>query len=118
TIWLDVHPYLSGKIDKAAHKVDWQAWNDNVAAIRAAHITNPLVATEWGAKSANTWLAAHPKGNYMKTFDARVVSQDPYWAGLTWYEMLYDKSTPNAGLFDATGNMTALGAQYVGSYKH
>lgn len=118
TIWLDVHPYLSGKIDKAQRKVDWTVWNDSIQRLRARGIDNPLAATEWGAKSAYTWQSAHTKGNYMKTFRARVLSQDAHWATALWFEMLYDRSMPNAGLFDSTGTaLTPLGMQYTAEFR-
>jgi len=113
TIWLDVHPYLSGRIEKAERKQDWTLWNDAVRAIRADGITNPLAATEWGARSSYTWQTAHPGGNYVRTFQNRVTSQEENWAAFIWFEMLYDKAMPNAGLFDPTGRLTTAGAQYV-----
>ena len=116
TIWLDVHPYLSGKIITALHKVDWTVWHDSVALIRARGIANPLVATEWGAKSAYQWTLAHPNGSYPKTFQTRVLGQDPNWGALMWYQMLYDKRTPNAGLFDVDGVLTTRGAEYVDAF--
>lgn len=115
TIWLDVHPYLAGRVQ--SHKSDWQQWNKSIAAIRADKITNPLFASEWGAKAAYLWSVDHPKGDYMTFFDAKVVSQDPAWAGLTWFELLYDRKAPNAGLFDQSGAMTAFGSQYVKAFK-
>jgi len=116
TIWLDVHPYLSGKRNPALRRIDWQIWADSIAHIRARHIANPLIATEWGAKAAYTWSLAHPRSDYMKTFGSRVLSQDSDWAGFIWFEMLYDPKAPNAGLFDASGNLTGLGTQYVKAF--
>lgn len=116
TIWLDVHPYLSGKVIKALHKVDWTVWRDSVALIRAHGISNPFVATEWGAKAAYQWTLAHPNGSYPRTFQARVLGQDPGWAGLMWYEMLYDSRTPNAGLFGIDGALAPRGAEYVDAF--
>ena len=113
TIWLDVHPYISGKIDKAQHKNDWTLWNEAVARIRADGITNPLAATEWGAKSYFTWQSSHPDGDYVKTFQNRVTTADSNWATFIWFEMLYDKAMPNAGLFDQAGELTPVGVQYV-----
>jgi hypothetical protein len=60
TIWLDVHPYLSGKKILSAGKIDFTLWRDSIANIRSDGITNPLAATEWGAKSAYIWQTAHP----------------------------------------------------------
>jgi hypothetical protein len=117
TIWLDVHPYLSGKIDGASGKTDWQLWNEEVGRLRARGIGNPLIATEWGAKAANTWLTENPGGNYIETFEANVVAKDSSWAATTWYQLLYDKKTPNAGLFDKAGtSLTTLGMQYVNEF--
>lgn len=118
TIWLDVHPYLSGKIDKTLHKIDWRVWSDSIASIRADRITNPLVGTEWGAKSAYKWSSSHPRTSYMKHFRTQVLNADPGWAGLMWFEMLYDKRFPNAGLLDANGSLTAMGNQYVAEFVH
>lgn len=116
TIWLDVHPYLSGRTTHG--NSDWQRWNDSIAKIRADKITNPLVATEWGSSAANRWMTAHPGGNYMTTFVANVVSKDPAWAGLTWFELLFDKKVPNAGLFDKSGSaLSVLGSQYTAAFK-
>jgi hypothetical protein len=111
TVWLDVHPYLSGKI--IGSQLDWKVWYDSVALIRAHGITNPLVATEWGAKAAYQWNLAHPKGSYLNFFQTHVIGQDPNWAGLMWYQMLYDRRTPNAGLFDQDGSLNARGTDYI-----
>lgn len=117
-IWLDVHPYLSGKLDNASGKTDWQLWNEEVAHLRARGISNALIATEWGAKSSYTWLTENPGGNYVKTFQSNVVSQDANWAALTWYQLLYDKKTPNAGLFGQSGtSLTTVGTQYVNEFN-
>ena len=113
TIWLDVHPYLSGKRDPVRRQTDWQIWWDSIRNIRADQITNPLIATEWGAKAAYLWSQAHPRSDYMKTFRTRVLAQDPAWAGFIWFEMLFDKAAPNAGLFDSTGALTYFGTRYV-----
>ncbi len=118
TIWLDVHPYLSGKVDPASGKTDWDLWNGEIARLRGRGIGNPLIATEWGAKASYTYLTEHPGGNYMKTFQANVVSQDANWAALTWYQLLYDKKTPNAGLFNQAGTaLTTVGSQYVNEFN-
>jgi hypothetical protein len=113
TIWLDVHPYLSDKFDNVQHKNDWTLWNEAVSRIRADGITNPLAATEWGAKSYFTWQSAHPGGNYVRTFLDRVTAQESNWATFIWFEMLYDKGMPNAGLFNRAGELTPAGVQYV-----
>ncbi len=110
-IWLDVHPYLSGAIDPKRHKVDWTLWRAAVANSRQDGITNPFVATEWGARAASQWSKAHPKGNYMTSFQNQV-AETTDWAGSTWFEMLYDSRSPNAGLFDKSGTLTVFGAQY------
>jgi hypothetical protein len=115
TIWLDVHPYLSGK-KIFPRQTDWVVWSDSVRNIRADQITNPLIATEWGAKAAYLWSTAHPRSNYMKVFNDRVVSQDPAVAGFIWFEMLYDKAALHAGLFDEAGNLTAFGGQYISAF--
>jgi len=116
TIWLDVHPYLSGITNKVRHKVDWTVWRDSVALVRADGISNPFVATEWGAKSAYQWNLAHPNASYLKAFQTRVLSKDANWGGLMWYQMLYDNRTPNAGLFDSAGNLNARGMDYVDTF--
>jgi hypothetical protein len=113
TIWLDVHPYLSGKHDAVLRQTDWQIWSNSIRNVRADGITNPLIATEWGARAAYLWTQAHPRSSYMKVFRTRVLAQDPAWAGFIWFEMLYDKAAPNAGLFDSTGSLTGFGMQYV-----
>jgi hypothetical protein len=116
-IWLDVHPFLSGKKIAATHKTDFQMWQASVANIRNDGITNPLAATEWGAKAAYTWQTAHPTGNYMAQFQNQVLSRDPNWAAAFWFEMLYDIHNPNAGLFDQNGFLTAFGNQYLGTFN-
>ena len=118
TIWLDVHPFLSGKIEGASGKTDWQLWNEDINRLRSHGISNPLIATEWGAKASYMWLTENPAGNYVKTFRSKVVSQDPNWAALTWYQLLYDTKTPNAGLFDKTGKtLTEPGRHYVDEFN-
>ena len=117
TIWLDVHPYLTGKV--AHQKSDWQRWNASIANIRADKITNPLIGTEWGDGAAFKWLIAHPGGNYMTTFESDAVSQDNAWAGLTWFELLFDRKAPQAGLFDKSGTtLTLFGSQYTAAFKN
>ncbi|HXJ03145.1 MAG TPA: hypothetical protein VNH44_18140 [Micropepsaceae bacterium] len=116
TIWLDVHPFLRGRKIPGYRQTDWDGWNSSVGNLRAHGVSNPLFATEWGAKAGYRWSLAHPHGNYMSTFQARVLAQDPGWAGFLWFEMLYDKDIPHAGLFDASGGLTPLGNQYVSEF--
>jgi hypothetical protein len=116
-IWLDVHPYLSGKKIVGTGKTDFQLWRASIARIRADGITNPLAATEWGAKVAYLWQTAHPAGNYMTKFRSEVLSQDPNWAAAFWFEMLYDIKAPNVGLFDQDGQLTLFGSQYIASFR-
>jgi hypothetical protein len=116
TIWLDVHPYLSGKIYTPLRQVDWRVWDDSVVQIRAHQITNAFIATEWGARAAYLWSLSHPNGNYMRVFRSRMLAADPNWAGFVWFEMLYDSSAPRAGLFDANGALTGPGEQYVNTF--
>lgn len=118
TIWLDVHPYLTGKIDASTGKIDWQLWSDSIANIRADKITNPLIATEWGDGAAYRWSVGHPSGNYIATFNAEALSKDKAWAGLTWFELLFDRRLPQSGLFDKSGTMLSpVGSQYVAAFK-
>jgi hypothetical protein len=116
TIWLDVHPYLASKRIPPLQLPDWQAFADSVRAIRADRITNPLIATEWGAKAAYVFTLGHPHSNYMRVFRTRMLGTDPKWAGFIWFEMLYDRNNPNAGLFDAAGNLTGFGNQYIAEF--
>ena len=118
TIWLDVHPYLSGKTVAGTQKTDFQLWRSAVTAIRKDGISNPLAATEWGAKAAHNWQLAHPAGNYMTEFQKQVLSQDDNWAAAFWFEMLYDIKAPNAGLFDKSGAMTEFGEQYTDAFRN
>lgn len=119
TIWIDVHPYLTGATVIPPSTTDWTAWNNTVAAIRAAGITNPLVGSEWGSAFGYNWDVAHPGSNYITTFESAVVPRGSSWGGLMWYELLYDGSTPNAGLFALNGTtLTTVGKQYVAAFKH
>jgi hypothetical protein len=119
TIWLDVHPYLNGDEIHGTHQQDWSYWNQEIAAIRADKIDNRLIATEWGGGIAYKWMIAHPHGNYFDTFDEKVDTAGPDWAGLLWFDLLYDVHFRNASLFDPTGTqLTPLGEQYVAAYKH
>jgi hypothetical protein len=115
TIWLDVHLFLRGR-RIGNGQTDWDAWNASVRTLRGRGVSNPLIATEWGAKAGYVWSLAHPHASYMKTFQSRVLAQDARWAAFTWFEMLHDKKNPNAGLFDAAGNLTGLGNQYVSEF--
>jgi hypothetical protein len=115
SIWLDVHPYLIGK--KNGRDTDWQMWNKAVANIRADTIGNPLFATEWGGTAAMHWTQLHPAGNYIKTFNATILSSDSSWAGAVWYTMFNSGDNGNYGLFNATGTMlTPYGVQYTRSF--
>jgi hypothetical protein len=118
TIWLDVHPYLSGRRIAGTHKTDFQLWQVSIANIRKAGILNPLAATEWGAKAAYTWQTAHPTGDYMMKFRSEVLSQDPNWAAAFWFEMLYDIKSSNAGLYDKDNQLTPFGAQYIDAFRN
>lgn len=116
TIWLDVHPYLNGKRVGGTTKTDFQLWQTSVANIRNDGITNPLAATEWGAKAAYIWQTAHPGKDYMAEFQNDVLSQDPHWAAAFWFEMMYDTKAPNAGLYDKSDLLTAVGARYIDNF--
>lgn len=116
-VWLDVHPFLSGKKIAKTRKNDFQLWQTTVANIRKAGIANSLVATEWGAKSAYLWQSAHPGKDYMAQFQKDVLSQDPKWAGAFWFEMLYDIKAPNAGLYNKSDELTAFGVQYLKYFR-
>ncbi|HWU57012.1 MAG TPA: hypothetical protein VN175_15990 [Rhizomicrobium sp.] len=118
TIWLDVHPYLSGRKIVGTRKTDFQLWQASIANIRNAGITNPLAATEWGAKAAYIWQTAHPTGDYMTKFQSEVLAQDPNWAAAFWFEMLYDIKAPNAGLYDKDNQLTAFGVQYIDAFRN
>ena len=116
TVWLDVHPYLSGHKIAKAHKLDFTLWRSSIANMRSDGITNPLAATEWGAKAAFIWQTAHPAGDYMTKFQNEVLSRDPGWATALWYEMLYDRRAPNAGLYDKSDALTAFGTRYLAAF--
>lgn len=118
TIWLDVHPFLNGKIVPWTHKSDFQLWRITVANIRKDGITNPPAATEWGAKSAYVWQTAHPGQDYMTYFQSQVLAQDPGWAAAFWFEMLYDRKAPNVGLYDQNDLLTSFGAQYIDAFRN
>jgi hypothetical protein len=118
TIWLDVHPYLRGKKSGKPARTDWQIWRAAVTAMRQDGISNPLVATEWGAKSAVLWENVHPGGSYMVAFTQEVLSRDKGWAGAMWYQMLYDKRTPNAGLYNKSDMLTDFGVDYLQAFRN
>jgi hypothetical protein len=117
-IWLDVHPFLNGKKVGKTKKTDFQLWQASVDNIRKHGITNPLIATEWGAKAAYVWQTAHPGKSYMKEFQEEVLSQDPDWAGAFWFEMLYDVKAPNAGLYNKSDELTLFGSQYLETFRN
>ena len=116
TIWLDVHPYMSGRKILSARKIDFTLWRNSVANMRSDGITNLLAATEWGAKAAHLWQTAHPTSDYMIKFRNDVLARDPNWAAAMWYEMLYDRRSPNAGLYDKSDALTAFGSQYLAAF--
>ncbi|HWC62107.1 MAG TPA: cellulase family glycosylhydrolase [Rhizomicrobium sp.] len=116
TIWLDVHPYLTGNLVAGTGKNDIQLWQDAVANIRQDGISNPLFASEWGAWAAHKWSLKHRKGDYLDMFKSQIFGRDPNWAGGTWFELLHDARVPNAGLFDKYGALTPLGALYIGDF--
>lgn len=115
TILIDVHPYLSGQ-SFGGHP-DWTLWNENIAAIREDGIANLLIATEWGGSAAVKWWTAHPSGNYISTFNAKVMSPDQNWAGLAWFELLASGVHYHAGLLDTTGDLTTFGSEYLAAFK-
>jgi hypothetical protein len=116
-IWLDVHPYLSGKTIPGTHKTDFQLWRTSVANMRRDGITNPLIATEWGAKAAYIWQSPHPTADYMEKFKTEVLSKDSNWAAAFWFEMLYDRKAPNAGLYDKSDSLTVIGSRYLAAFR-
>jgi len=115
-IWLDVHPYISGVYSPTVSN-GWIKWGKQIAYIRAHGVSNKLVATEWGASAANKWLRQVPGGNYPQEFDNRIIAPDPSWAGLMWFEALYDTNIPNMGLFDPSGTvLTPIGQDYADEF--
>jgi len=110
TIWVDLHPYLNRNWDKLERAI---------TKIRADQITNPLIASEWGAGAAYKWSLDNPGSDYVSTFDALVLSRNGPWAGSMWFELLYEKKFPHTTLFDKTGqNLTIFGTQYIGAVRH
>jgi hypothetical protein len=118
TIWLDVHPFLNGKRVPRTNKTDFQLWPVSIANIRQYGISHPLAATEWGARAAYLWQTAHPTKDYMAEFQKDVLSQDPNWAAAFWFEMLYDRHAPNAGLYDQSNQLTFFGSQYLADFHN
>lgn len=109
TIWIDVHPYVNKNFER---------WELAISKIRADQITNPLIATEWGAGAAYKWSLANPGGNYIAALDGRVLSAHSPWAGSMWFELLYEKNFPHSSLFDVTGSVpTVFGSQYIAAFK-
>jgi hypothetical protein len=53
----------------------------------------------------------------MTAFKALVLSKDPNWAAAMWFEMLYDRKAPNAGLFDMGNVLTPFGSQYIDAFR-
>jgi len=119
TIWLDVHPYLTGKTIPFEHETDFQLWNDNIAAIRADNITNPLIATEWGGPAAAKFQIANPARDYVTTFKNKVIDTDKNWAALSWFPWKSDNKNNASGLLDQTGTeLTTLGTEYIAVFKN
>ena len=115
-IWLDVHPYISAPYAPATGNA-WIKWASQIAYIRKHGVSNKLVATEWGGPAANKWLRQVPGGNYPQEFNTRIIAPDSSWAGLMWFEALYDTNIPNMGLFDPGGTALApLGQDYAGVF--
>jgi hypothetical protein len=115
TIWLDVHPFISGVYSPTVNN-GWTKWPKQIAYIRAHGINNPLIATEWGGTAAVKWMKQVPGGNYPLEFQNRIIAPDPSWAGLMWFEALYDTAIPKVGLIDAAGALTPAGQDYVGTF--
>ena len=113
TIWLDVHPFISGVYSPTTSN-GWTKWPKQIAYIRSRGINNALIATEWGGTAATKWMGQVPGGNYPQEFQNRIVAPDPSWAGLMWFEALYDTAIPKVGLIDSDGALTPVGQDYVG----
>jgi hypothetical protein len=95
----------------------WTQWSKQIAHIRARGINNRLVATEWGGPTANNGLRRVPGGNYPQEFHSRIITPDPSWAGLMWFEALYDPKISYMGLFDPSGTMlTPPGQNYAAKF--
>jgi len=115
TIWLDVHPFISGVYSPTTSN-GWTKWPKQIAYIRAHGINNTLIATEWGGTAATKWMGQVPGGNYPQEFQNRIIASDPSWAGLMWFEALYDTAIPKVGLIDSHGALTPVGRDYVGVF--
>jgi hypothetical protein len=109
SIWIDVHPYIGR---------NWDKWDKSAAKIRADGVTNPLIASEWGANPAYRWTQANPGGDYMTKFETEVLGTHGPWAGSIWFALLPDRHIPHASLFDENGALSPLGSQYVAAFKH
>ena len=118
TIWLDVHPYVSG-VWSPLTATGWSKWSKAIAYIRKHGLANRLVATEWGGPAAIKWTGLVAGGNYPQEFHNRVIAPDSSWAALMWFEALYDTVIPNMGLIDASGAaLTPIGQQYQAEFVH
>jgi hypothetical protein len=115
TIWLDVHPFISG-VYSPDTITGWTKWPKQIAYVRAHGINNALIATEWGGTAATKWMGQVPGGNYPREFQNRIIAPDPSWAGLMWFEALYDTAIPKVGLIGADGALTPVGQDYVGVF--
>ena len=115
TIWLDVHPFISG-IYSTSVASGWTKWPKQIAYIRSHGTNNALIATEWGGAAASKWMSQVPGGNYPLEFQNRIIAPDPSWVGLMWFEALYDTAFPKLGLIGADGNLTKVGQDYVGEF--
>jgi hypothetical protein len=113
SIWLDVHPYISG-VWSATTVTGWTHWTKSIAYIRNHGVNNKLIATEWGGPAAAKWSLQVPGGSYPQEFQNRILATDSGWAALMWFEAMHDTNIPNVGLFDASGtSLTPMGQQYV-----
>jgi hypothetical protein len=112
TIWLDVHPFISGALPTQG----WAKWPKQIAYIRGHGINNPLMATEWGGSAAVKWAKQVPGGDYPSEFQNRIFAPDPSWAGTVWFEAMYDTSIPKVGLIDPDGTLNQMGQDYVGEF--
>ena len=115
TIWLDVHPFISGVYSPTINN-GWTKWPKQIAYIRGHGINNPLIATECGGTAAVKWVKQVPGGNYPQEFQNRIIAPDPSWMGLMWFEALCDTAIPKVGLMDAAGALTPAGQDYVGAF--
>jgi hypothetical protein len=111
-IWLDVHPFISG----TSPTQGWAKWSKQIAYIRAHGINNRLIATEWGGSAAAKWMKQIPGGNYPQEFRSRIITPDSSWAGLIWFEAMYDTAIPKVGLIDSNGQINQAGRDYVDAF--